>query len=103
MIYQRLRDAPELAKCQVTLEAFDHDDDDAMFPFLQYDTCRVWVRFGGYDANIQGVIQDGRLFYRISAYLNGSPWNPQFEAQHNQPDAVIDFIVGKFDPLRTPP
>ena len=98
-VHDRLARCDELGDCVITLEELLLDDEERLFPFLQYDNCRVWVRHGKYSVNIVGIFQGGIFFYKALAYIDATAWGPPYEAKFDEVHMLIEFVIGKFDPL----
>lgn len=98
-IYNRLlQRTSELRGCSITLEELVPDKDMmAQYPTFDWDTCRVFVRHQDYSVNVVGCLQDGVFQYRANAYCGDAPWDQQYVAGLGQAEAIIEFIIGKFD------
>jgi hypothetical protein len=98
IVYDQLMSRPELHGCQITIEELPPAKDAlSQFPVLDWDTCRVFVRFEDYAVNVVGCLHEGEFQYRANAYRGEEPWDQQYRAEINQADAVVEFVIGKFD------
>jgi len=48
-------------------------------------------------SNVVGCLQDGAFQYRANAYKGDVPWDNQYVADLDQSDAIVEFVIGKFD------
>ncbi len=97
-IMERALSRHELTHCELTMEELKIDDEERQFPYHQYDTARVFIKYKEFTVNILGVIQNGIFYYQANGYLeDNTPWNPSYHAQIDKLDELIDFVVKKFD------
>jgi hypothetical protein len=96
-VYDRLKRRSELRDCDIAIEELVADREEDSFPAFQYDTARVWVRYKGFAVNVAGRLNDAVFSYQVSAYSDGTPWNPQGGGTMANVDDMIDWIIKKFD------
>jgi hypothetical protein len=98
IIYDKLIARSELHGCSITMEELTYDKDMiAQFPVFDWDTSRVYVKYDAYSVNVVGCLQDGAFQYRANAYQGDVPWDEQYVANLEQSDAIVEFVIGKFD------
>jgi hypothetical protein len=98
IVYDQLLERSELSGCAITMEELTLDKDMVReFPKFDWDTCRVFVRYEDYSINVGGCLQGGIFQYRANAYHGANPWDQQYVAELGNADAIVEFIIGKFD------